>query len=511
MIEHGKQDLTADASSVARPAAPPATAGAALAAGAKFLERNDPEAAVAAWRWAIEIDRRCVPAYLNIAKVLEDRGEVEQAAYEYRRALDVAPGTLPALRGLVHTCVRRGQLAEAFEACQKILEVEKSDGWAIATQAWLRERQGKVQEAYALIAPAVREQPADVNIATAFAKICERLQPPSAEAVPVLEALTQRAGLADEDRRQLFRALAQLYDALGRFDEAFANLQETKKLEPDPALRKRVARARAVAAEAVAAYTHDRLARLPRATHGCELPIFVVGMPRSGTTLAEQILSSHPRVHGAGELPYIPRIAINVLPQAQTYPACLDQLTLEKVNWLAQLYLRRLRTSAPGALRVVDKMMFNYEHLGLIQLLFPQARVVHCVRHPLDTCLSIYFRDIAGLPENRDLASLGRRYRGYRELMARWQETLALRIFTLRYEALVAEPERTVRELLAFCGLDWDDGCLRFHESRRHVQTYSYHQVRQPLYRGSVGRYKAYERHLGPLKTVLGDILGAAA
>ena len=440
---------------------------------------------------------------LSLARTFEDRGELEKAASEYLRALEAEPALRPAWHGVARVRLRQGALEDALGACERLIALDAADGWAIGTKAWILERQGRAAQAREFIAPEVRAHPMDVDLAVAYAKVCERLEPPADEALPVLRAQLARAGLAAERRRMLWLAAAQLCDALGRHDEAFASLEEAKQLEPGPAARKRVAQARATVSAALAAYTPERLARLPRAAHGSELPVFIVGMPRSGTSLAEQILASHPRVHGAGELPYVPRIAIDVLPRSAPYPACLDALRAGQLDALAQQYLRRLAALAPGAARVVDKMPFNYEHLGLIELLFPRARVIHCERDALDTCLSIYFRDVPGLPENRDLASLGARYRAYRGLMLRWQRLLGLRVFTLRYETLIAAPGPTVRALLEFCGLAWDERCLRFHESPRVVKTYSYHQVRKPLYADAVGRHRLYARHLEPLRRAL--------
>jgi tetratricopeptide (TPR) repeat protein len=485
----------------------PDLAAAALKAGAARYEESDADGAIAAWREAIAADAACVPAHLNIARVLEDRGALHEALAEYCRARELAPDTIQALAGIARICAGQGRFEEALAACERIIAGGDDDGWAAGTKAWILERQGKVLDAYELLLPLVRGGDAGVHVASVFAQVCERLDPPSAEAVAVLEAVLGRPGLADADRRQALWALARLLDALGRFDEAFARLEEAKRLEPDPASRKRVLHVRAVTAAAIAAYTPERLARLPRATHGSELPIFIVGMPRSGTTLAEQILASHPRVFGAGELAWLPRLATKVVPRDAPYPDCLDALTPERVERLARGHLAALQALAPRADRVVDKMMSNYQHLGLIQLLFPRARVIHCLRHPLDTCLSVYFHDIQSILENRDLAALGAVYRDYRRLMARWRELLDLGVFTLRYEALVAEPERTVRELLAFCGLEWDERCLRFHETSRVVRTYSYHQVRKPVYAASVARHAAYARHLGPLREVLREFL----
>jgi hypothetical protein len=240
--------------------------------------------------------------------------------------------------------------------------------------------------------------------------------------------------------------------------------------------------------------------------------VFIVGMPRSGTSLVEQILAAHPAVFGAGELTAIGRISLLRNRAGLSYGGWLERLDGAALEGLAARYLRELRALAPGAERVTDKMPFNFLHLGLVELLFPRARVVHCVRNPLDTCLSCYCNGFAdAYPFTRDLGALGAYYRGYAQLMQHWHATLRLPLHALSYEKLIAAPERVIRELVAFCGLPWDDACLRFHASARKVSTPSYHQVRKPLYASSVGRYKAYAEHLAPLREALGADLVARA
>ena len=239
-----------------------------------------------------------------------------------------------------------------------------------------------------------------------------------------------------------------------------------------------------------------------------DVPVFVVGMPRSGTTLAEQILASHPCACGAGELHDIGQIVIKLaegLGGPEQYPNSLGRLDPAPVRALAEAYLDQLRQRCGEAARVVDKMPLNYQHLGVIAALFPRARVVHCRRDPIDTCLSCYFQDFARpLPFGPDLAHLGHHYREYERLMAHYTRVLPLPLFELRYEELTADQEAVSRRLLDFCGLDWDDRCLRFHETARTVNTSNALQVRQPLYRSSVGRWKRYEAHLAPLLEALG-------
>ena len=189
---------------------------------------------------------------------------------------------------------------------------------------------------------------------------------------------------------------------------------------------------------------------------------------------------------------------------AKGFPACLQDVTQAQLDDWAGGFLAELDGYAPDALRVTDKMPYNYLHLGLIELLFPQACIIHCTRDPMDTCVSCYFQYFLGRHDHTcDLAAVGGYYRQYQRLMAHWRETISLPMMEVSYEAMVEDQQGMTEKLLTFCGLEWDDNCLQFHKSGRAVSTASYDQVRQPIYRSSVQRWKHYEKHLGPLKAAL--------
>ncbi len=230
-----------------------------------------------------------------------------------------------------------------------------------------------------------------------------------------------------------------------------------------------------------------------------------------GDCLVEQIISSHPRAHGAGELNNM-RVLIRRLPEIMgsdlEEPECIVRMSAELAERLAQEQLQKLSGLCAGADRVCDKMLGNFLKLGLIYLLFPNARIVHCMRHPLDTGLSCYFQNFArGLRFTYSLEHLGFAYRGYRRLMEHWRKVLPMRMMAVRYEELVCEQERVSRELIDFCGLDWDRRCLEFHRQSRGVKTASFWQVRQPLYHSSVGQWRLYEEQLAPLIDALGELV----
>ena len=236
-------------------------------------------------------------------------------------------------------------------------------------------------------------------------------------------------------------------------------------------------------------------------------PVFIVGMPRSGTSLVEQILSSHPDIHSAGERMELENFANAIcsdLDSRQPYPFCLSAADRSYLSTIAKRYIKEVSAKAPDNTRVVtDKMPGNYIHLGLIQLLFPKARVIHCVRDPMDTCLSCYTNRLMGHAYSYNLTNLGRQYHLYEELMGHWKSTLSLSIMDVHYEDLVNDPEQVSRAIVKFCGLKWDSRCLDFHKSKRNVVTASTDQVRQPIYRKSVARWKNYEEFLGDLRAAL--------
>ena len=332
-------------------------------------------------------------------------------------------------------------------------------------------------------------------------------------ALRVLEAMIARPTIRPDYRMHLQFAAGDLLDRMGRHDEAFAYYRQANQAKGaafDPAAHS------TWTDEMIAAFSPDRWRAAPRAAEASELPVFIVGMPRSGTTLVEQILATHPAVHGLGELSLLSDLLASLprrVPGAATLADYVEHISPAAVAELSADYLAAVRTKTAGALagdvaRVTDKNPINFLHLGWVGLMFPKARIVHCVRSPLDTCLSCYATHFGDTHDYAyDLNHLGRFYRDYRRLMDHWRSLPdGPAILDVSYEAVVADPEGQTRRLLEFAGLPWDDRCLRFHENPRYVHTTSYSQVRQPLYASSVARWRNYDRHLAPLRDALGDL-----
>jgi hypothetical protein len=329
----------------------------------------------------------------------------------------------------------------------------------------------------------------------------------SASEVLRIEALLADGGLTAEDSARLHFALAAVDDREGQHDRAFAHLRSANEVKLTAL--KRAGRAFDPAEHAafidalIATFDRSFFERGQTSGLETEVPVFIVGMPRSGTTLVEQILSSHGLVSGAGELGTLESLLGPRGTTAEAYPRRFPNADRDELRATARSYLERLQRDAPSAVRVLDKMPDNYVHIGAIAALFPDARIIHCQRESRDTCLSCYFQNFSGITYTCTLEHLGFSYVQYLRLMAHWRSVSPLRTFEVRYEDLVANQERVTRDLVAFCGLPWDDQCLAFQKNPRLVQTASRLQVREPVYTRSVARWKAYAKHLEALEAAL--------
>jgi len=320
-----------------------------------------------------------------------------------------------------------------------------------------------------------------------------------------MENLFNKDGVDVEGRSRLGFALGKAYEDLADDQKAFSFITEANRLKrstytystsDDAAFFSRIA----------ASFDASLFTGLAHA--GCvdERSVFIVGMPRSGTSLVEQILSSHPQVFGAGELTDLGRVIETLCQDRGGYPAAVSRLQPGDLAVSGQAYVDQVRERAPDARRIIDKMPQNFLYVGMIRLLLPNARVIHCQREPMDTCFSIFKHGFLNLHSYAyDQQELGSYYWLYQQLMAHWRDVLPGFMYELNYEALVANQELETHRLLEYCGLSWDDACLSFHKTERVVRTASTTQVRRPIYTDSVKRWKRFEEGLAPLREALGS------
>ncbi len=436
---------------------------------------------------------------------------LQGAVESYQQFLQLRPEMIAA-RGALGVALQELQQTEQAEQCfRQILELPDANERELASAhnnlaGILRER-GDIDQAVEHLEKATELEP---NNGAAYSNLAS-LRKFSESDDPLIDRIEQRATNTELPRRtrsQMYFALGKMHDDRGRVDEAFEHFRRANEfadISYDATVEvKRIS-------ELISTFTPEKLPELQKAGNQSKLPVFIVGMPRSGTTLVEQILASHAQVHGAGELSLIANIAYNFgnrMEGQPAYPQSVVEAPEAMLQQAAQSYLARLSSLGQQATRVIDKMPGNFVHLGLIATLFPNATIIHCRRNPLDVCLSCYFQPFAQpLRYAYDLESLGYYYRQYVRMMKHWSTVLGDRLYSVDYEQLVDEPERVTRELVSHCQLPWDDACLAHHASGGNVRTASSWQVRQPIYRDSVGRWKRYAKHLEPLRDALGDVL----
>ena len=470
--------------------------------GASFIGMGQYSDAESALQRALMRDPKMVDALSNLGTVQSLRGRYEEAEQNLRQGLSFAPGHLGMWVKLGWLLIRKGAWASAEEAFRRAIQLEPGSLRALAGLATVYERKGDLDSASQLLEPYVEMGHTLPIFSQTYAVVCRRLKVPD-RALVVVERCLQQGTANGEEEAGVLHAYGDLLNALSRHDEAFsaherANLVRKQHFDAETHTRFVQAIARTFSAE--------RFRLLPRNISSAE-PIFVVGMPRSGTSLLEQILSSHSKVYGAGEQSGILNLVAQLpfhLRDRRPYPDCMDGVSMVDLMSMAEAYESSLPSEESGAAHIVDKMPFNFLHLGLISVLFPKAKIIHSVRDPADTCLSIFFQQLSPYYAfSTTLDGLGHYYQDYRRLMAHWESTLPIPIYNVEYERLVSQPDIEIPALLEACGLEFESGCSRFWENKREVHTASYAQVRRPLYKSAIKRSAPYRAQLAPLLRIL--------
>ncbi|MFM0593946.1 tetratricopeptide (TPR) repeat protein [Paraburkholderia bryophila] len=491
--------------------------------------------AAAEARFAIDLDPSLADAYLNLAEVelsrrrtdavlatlnalhafapqhpqglvararaLTQFGRIDEALEFARQAVALAPHHAEAHNVLGQALQSQGRIDEALSAFETAAGLPGTVAEeALISRAHLLMEAGRKEEALAGFERALATFPGSVRALASRAHV-KTFEADDADIVAMEAVLAETEGRPLPERIDAHFALGKAYLDTGDAQRAFhhfdsGNRQKRASITYDATATagwmKRIAET----------LTPERLAGFQGAGAPSDLPVFVIGMPRSGTTLIEQIVSSHPQVTGGGEL----SVLRSVIEGRGAFPDSIGTMTRDDAAHLGHAYLARVNPLALGRLRLVDKMPANFFYTGLIPAILPGARIIHCRRDPVDTCLSCYTRQFGGeQPFTFDQAELGAFYRSYEGLMAHLRDVLpAERFIEVDYESVVDDLEGEARRLIAFLGLPWDDACLNFHENRRVVRTASVDQVRQPIYKTSRGRGRQYADHLGPLLSALG-------
>jgi tetratricopeptide (TPR) repeat protein len=472
-------------------------------------------AAVECFTRAVELAPASADAHYGLAAASESLGRREIFRQHIREALRLDPDHAPARFTMAVWRWQLGDLEEAIRHSAAELSAARGDFKYVTLHATLLLAADRAQEARELLEPIIDSGTTDRWLVQLYSRLAPSIGQEDRALTALRRAMDADGLSAQSDGKPLLHfAAARLLDRVGRFDEAFEQARRANDLV------RSVSRVHDPAAHSqwvtrkIGYFTRTRIGSLPRATLEAKRPVFIVGMPRSGTTLVEQILASHPQVHGAGELEILRLIAKgssgSEWSEGEPYPECLDGLSLARANRLAAHYLGEVEALAagadhPDATYITDKQPLNFLILDLVEILFPGCHVIHCIRNPLDTCLSNFITNFEGGNEFKfDLAHLGQYHRDYRRLMEHWKKVLRMQMLDLRYEDLVLDTEGQVRRMLEFLNLPWDERCMKYYQNARRVRTASEDQVRRPIYTTAIGRWKHYERHLGDLIAALG-------
>lgn len=443
-------------------------------------------------------------AALARAIALKNARRYGEAAGEARQLLALDPNMPQCHDILALSFWAAGRHEDAERSARRAVALAPNFADAYVTLATVLTTVGRFAEATAALESALAAQPDHASA------IFDLVSVSKSHATPAMAARVEKMlrGERRPDRKAMLHfALGKIYDDMADYARAFEHYRAGNECAA-PAVAFRPDRFEAHIDRTISIYTRDFFGAHANFGSESRRPIFIFGMPRSGTSLVEQVLAAHPGVAAGGELPFVLNLVAS-LPQhigtdAQN-PECVLELSESGARSLADDYLAALDRLSRDASRVTDKYPFAYYDLGLIALLFPQAAFIHCRRDPMDTCLSCYFsRFDRALDFTSRLESLGAYYRGYRRLMDHWHRAIPAPMLEVDYEDLVENQEAVTRRILAHCGLAWDDRCLAFQSGAHPVLTASAWQVRQPLYKSAVGRWRNYEQFLGPLKAALG-------
>ena len=453
--------------------------------------------AVTCFRRALELQPTLPEVYNNLGNALMDLTQLTEAESSYRQALVLKPDYATAFIGLSMTLRKMGRPDEAEASCRRAVQLAPDNAEALTFMAEFPADRGDFADAERLFRQAISIDP---ELPVAWAGIPRFRKMGSADA-DWLAAARHLIGkdLPVRHEISLRFSVGKYYDDVQDYEQAFANYRRANDLVRQYGLKYDRQRLSQLVDRKIELYDSMWLGRERSGVITPQLPVFVIGMPRSGTTLIEQILASHPAGFGAGELAYW-----NATAAAYESSAIKSSTSSGAISTYGEGYLELLQRLAPDAVRVVDKMPANFMNLGLMHAALPEARIIHVRRHPIDTCLSIYFQNFStALPYANDLEDLAHYYAEYLRMFAHWRAVLpADRLLDIQYEALIDEPEVWSRRLVEFIGLPWDPRCLEFYTIGRSVTTASSWQVRQKINKSSVDRWRNYEQHLGPLRTL---------
>ena len=474
--------------------------------GVICLTQGKLDEAVASFQHLLTLKPDNVEAYFNLGVTFYDQGKLDDAIGSFRQLLELKPDHVEAHFNLGNFLMAQGKLDEAIASFRQALLLKPDYAEARCNMGLIFKELGKKDDAVACFRQALSLKP---DYARAYKGLSLSVKYTEADdVIETMENLYNKKEISEADRKDLGFALGKAFEDLENYDKSFNFTLAANRLKRN-SYQYSIQNEHNFFARIRKTFSSDFFAAHDGSGYHDRTPIFIIGMPRSGTTLVEQILASHPLVFGAGELALLVNLTNSVCTGRETarYPECISGLSHEALERMGAEYMGKIREYSNDAKYITDKMPNNFLRVGLIRTILPAAKVIHCVRNPMDTCFSIFKMDFTS-PHGfaYDMEELGQYYKLYRDLMAHWEKVLPGFMYTIRYEELVAEQQKQTEGLLQFCDLPWDEACLEFYRTKRRVSTASLVQVRQPIYKDSVELWKRYEKQLEPLrKTIYGQ------
>ncbi len=453
---------------------------------------------------ALKINPKLVDAYTNLGVTLKQLNMFDEAMTNFRKVIELRPEDDAAFSQLGLALHERGQWDEAIACFQQAIDISPGNAMHYCNLGITQRLFGKFDEAihnYRLALEINPELPETYFHISTIKKFTD-----DDADIKAMEKLLDKNNITDEHRMHLCFGLGKAFEDIRQYDQAFDYFTQANKIKRSN-IDYQVSEDEALCQQWIETFNRDLIEKYDAVGLRDKTPIFIVGMPRSGSSLIEQILACHPDVYGAGELYHLNKIILNGLSKSsnKNYQEYIRHISPADIKHLGTEYISLLRQHAVGAPYITDKMPQNFVYIGMIRLILPDAKVIHCQRNPIDTCLSCFKNNFDALHEYAyDLTELGRYHCIYQRLMEHWDNILPGFVYNLQYEEMVVEQEAQTRSLLEYCGLPWDDACLNFHTSTRAVGTASAFQVRHPIYKGSVNSWKRYDKQLEPLRKALG-------
>lgn len=436
----------------------------------------------------------------HLGASLQRMGRMKEAIKCFEQALSLRPDYVAVRIDLARVLRQLGRAEEALVPLEEAIDLEPNDGEAHISLALTLRQLGQTELAIERLEQFLTIRP---TCGSAYFHISQIK--PKQELVPVVEKLVNDPKLPNSDAIYCHFALGNFFDSGKSFNQAFRHFLRANTLQRETFTYHAKENTQAID-RLIKVYSKGFFQGKRQFGSASQLPVFIVGMPRSGTTLTEQILSNHALVHGAGEIEAFPAVNHSIARQlkyAKPPPECMSLIDRKMVENYSVRYLQELTHHCPTAARITDKQPGNFVRIGLIKTLFPDARIIHCQRNPLDNCISLFFHCFTPLKASFELTELGQYYRDYQRLMSHWQNLFPGEIFTVRYEELVVDQEKVSKQIIDYLGLEWDEKCIDFHNNERNVMSPSNIQVRQPMYKSSMNKWKNYERHIQPLINML--------